>query len=207
MNNQLNLEAEDRTVIGKQLGQLRRDGFVPANVYGGSVDSKALQVDGALLEKLLSKGGNNVIQLNVGGQPAAQVLIKQVQRHSLSGKILHIDFYRVMAGEKLKASVHLHFINTADLANLGQATVARSLSEVMVECFPSDLPTNIPVDLSQLKNIGDVIRIGDLAVSPDVTILAGVNDPVAGLYQQAHLAEAEEVVAKEESSAPPQQPS
>jgi large subunit ribosomal protein L25 len=201
MNNKLSLGAEERVVIGKQVRQLRRDGFVPANIYGRNLASVALQVESTMLQKLLAKGGNNVIELRVGSQPAIQVLVKQVQRRYLSGEAIHVDFYRIAASEKFKAQVHLQFVHIPELASSGQATVARSLNEVMVECIPADLPTSIPVDLSLLKEIGDIIRVGDLVVGPGVTILNGQSDIVAGLYQQAHVAEAEEVAEKVESSA------
>ena len=140
MSKQLELAAEERVVLGKHLGRLRRQGMVPANMYGHNLPSVALQVSATSLRKLLARGGNNVISLKVGSQPAVQALIKQVQRNPISDKTLHVDFYRVAATEKLKTHVQLHFVNEAGAASMGDVTVLRSMSEVMVECLPAGRP-------------------------------------------------------------------
>ncbi len=201
MNEQMQLNVEEREVPTPHLKQLRRDGFIPANMYGRNQKSLPLQVDGVQLQKLLARGGSNVILLKVGSQPAVQVLIKDVQRHPVSGKTIHVDFYRAAASEKLRARVQLHFVNEAKAASLGRVTVSRPLNEVMVESLPADLPGTIQVDLSGLSEVGAVIRVGDLAVGPGVTILTDHNEMVASVYQQSHGDVAEAVEAKTEADA------
>ena len=197
MSKQLELAAEERVVLGKHLGRLRRQGMVPANMYGHNVPSVALQVSATSLRKLLARGGNNVISLKVGSQPAVQALIKQVQSNFITDETIHVDFYQVAAVEKLKTHVRLRYVNEARTASLANVTVLRSLSEVMVECLPADLPDNIEVDLSSLSEVGAVIRVGDLTVGPAVTIVTGHNDMVAGVHQKAR---AEKVEGVEETA-------
>lgn len=201
MSKQMELAVEERDVSARHPNQLRQDGIVPANMYGRNQTSVALQVDGVTLQKLLARGGNNVVLLKVGNQPAVQALIKQVQRHPVSGKTIHVDFYRVAASEKLRAPVQLHFVNEAMATSLRHVKVSRPLNEVMVECLPADLPATIQVDLSELSEVGATIRVGNLRVDPGVTILTDHNELVAGLYQQAHVGEAEEVAGKAEAGA------
>ncbi|MCL4371638.1 MAG: 50S ribosomal protein L25 [Chloroflexi bacterium] len=202
MSSQLELAAEERAVSGKgQLRQLRHQGMVPANVYGGHQPSVSLQVNGVAFQKLLGHGGNTVIlSLKVGTQPAVQALIKQVQHDPRGGGITHVDFYRVAATEKLKTSVQLQFINEAGAASLSDITVLRPLNEVMVECLPGDLPAAIQVDLSELKEVGAVIRVGNLVVGPGVTILTDHGEMVAGLHQRTPTEKAEGVEAKAETA-------
>lgn len=198
MSNQLELAVEERAVSEKNLKRLRRQGIVPANMYGHNLRSVSLQVNSTVLQKLLARGGKNVIlSLKVGDKPAVQALIKQVQRNPVSGETVHVDFYQVAATETLKTHVRLHFVNEA-AANLDGGNLLRSLSEVMVECLPGDLPSSIQVDLSDLREAGDVIRVGNLTVDPAVTILTDHNDMVAGVQQQARTGKTEEAEAKAE---------
>lgn len=199
MSKQLELAVEERAVSAKQVRRLRQQGIVPANMYGHNQPSVALQVNGIALQRLLARGGNNVILLKVGNQPAVQALIKQVQRNPITDKTLHVEFHRVAVSEKLKTHVQLHFVNEPGAASLANGTVLRSLNEVMVECLPADLPDNIEVDLSSLNEVGAVIRVGNLTVGPGVAILTDHNDMVAGVREQAHIAKAEGLEGKAET--------
>lgn len=201
MSNQLELAVEERAVSGKKVKRLRWQGIVPANMYGHNLRSVSLQVNNTVLQKLLARGGKNVIlSLKVGDKPAVQALIKQVQRNPLSGETVHVDFYQVAATETLKTNVRLHFVNELS-ANLDGGNLLRSLSEVMVECLPGDLPSSIQVDLSELREVGAVMRVGNLKVDPAVTILTDPNDIVAGIQQQARIVKTEEAEGKVEGAA------
>ncbi|MCL5959801.1 MAG: 50S ribosomal protein L25 [Chloroflexi bacterium] len=202
MSNQLELVVEERVISGKQVRRLRQQGIVPANMYGHNQSSVPLQVNNKALQGVLARGGNNVIlSLKVGNQPTVQALIKKVQHNPVSGETTHVDFYRVAATETLKTHVQLHFVNEAIAANLGGVTVLRSLNEVMVECLPGDLPSAIEVDLSPLREVGAVIRVGNLTVGPGVTILTDHSDMVAGMHRQAAAGKEEAVEGKTEAVA------
>ncbi len=203
MSNQLELAVEERVVSGKHVKRLRQQGIVPANMYGHNQSSVPLQVNSKELQGVLARGGNNVIlALKVENKPTVQALIKQIQRNAISREPTHVDFYRVAATETLKTHVHLHFVNEEAATSISGATLLRSLNEVMVECLPGDLPAAIEVDLSALKEVGSVIRVGDLKVGPGVNILTDHNDMVAGIQRQA-AAEKEEAVEAKPEAAPP----
>ncbi len=193
MSNLFELVAEERAVSGKQVKRLRQQGIVPANMYGPGQPSVALQVNGVALQKLLRSGSNSVFLLKVANKPAVQALIKKVQHGVVGDETIHVDFYQVTATEKLKTLVPLHFVNEAAPGSLGDMIVTRSLREVMVECLPGDLPANIQVDLSGLTEAEAIIRVGNLHVSPAITILTDPNDMVAGMHQQARPEKTEEV--------------
>ncbi len=197
MSNQIELVADERVVTGKKVRHLRRQGIVPANMYGHNLASVPLQVNAAVLARLLAHGGNNVIlALKVGNRPAVQAFIKKVQRNFVSGETLHVDFHRVAATETLRTHVPLHFVNEAAAASAAGASVLRLLNELMVECLPGDLPSSIEVDLSLLSEAGAVIRVANLTTGPNVTIITDQNEMVAAVHQQARAEKVEEAEAK-----------
>ena len=202
MSNQMELAVEERTVSGKQVKQLRKKGIVPANMFGHAQPSVSLQVDRQVLQRVLAHGGKNVILLlKVADRPGVPVLIKDVQRDVVSGAIDHVDFYMVNATEKLRTQIRLHFVNEATVASRADVLVQRPLNEVTVECLPADLPSAIQVDLSKLDEVDVVIRVGDLAVGPGVTILTDHNEIVAAVHLQAHLETPEEAGAESAAGA------
>ena len=172
---------------------------MPGNMFGHDQPSTSLQVDRLTLQKLLANGGKNVIlQLKVGDRPGVPALIKTVQHHVVSGAIDHVDFYLVNVAEKMRVPIQLQFINEAAESNQGDVLVQRPLNEVMVECLPSDLPASIQVDLSQLRELDAVIRVGDLIVGSGVTVLTDHNELVAAVHLQAHLEKDAEADTKDE---------
>jgi len=202
MNNQMELAVEKRAVLGKQVKLLRKKGIVPANMFGHDQPSVSLQVDRLTVQKLLARGGKNVILLlKFADRPAVPALIKNVQRGAVSGAIDHVDFYVVNATEKLRTQIRLQFVNESGASSQGEVLVQRPLNEVMIECLPADLPATIQVDLSKLSELDAVIRVRDLEVGPGVTILTDHNELVAAVHLQAHLEKDEAVDVKAESSA------
>ena len=211
MNEQKEVVAEERSVIGKQVRQLRRKGLVPAVLYGHGEASIPLQVERGMLQQLVREGGlHSLVRLRVGRREPIQVLTKQVQFHPTSGELLHVDFYRVAAREKLKAPVPLHFVGDAPVEETHDVAIVRAMDEVTVECYPSDLPSALEVDLSRLTEIGSTVKVADIVapngveiVTPRDAVVASVvatsREMVAELEEKAE--EAERVAAKEEESA------
>lgn len=211
MNEQKELVAEQRSVVGKQVRQLRRRGLVPAVLYGHGEASVPLQVERGMLQQLVREGGiHSLVRLRVGREQPIQALAKQVQFHPTSGELLHVDFYRVAAREKLRTPVPLHFVGEAPAAETHDVAIVRAMDEVVVECYPSDLPSALEVDLSRLTEIGSTLRVADLVapagvemVTPRDAVVASVvatsKEIVAELEEKAE--EAERVAAKEEESA------
>jgi len=202
MNNQMELAVEERTVTGKRVKQLRKNGVVPANMFGHGQPSVSLQVNRPVLQRVLAHGGKNVILLlKVGDRPGVPVLIKKVELDVVSGAIDHVDFYMVNATVKLRTQIRLHFFNESGASSQGDVLVQRLLNDVTVECLPADLPASVQVDLSMLSELDAVIRVGDLAVGSGVTILTDHNELVAAVHLQAHLEKDEEPDGKAEGVA------
>lgn len=197
-------KVERRTVLGKKVSTLRRAGVTPANVYGHGVDSIALQVDTAELEKLLSiAGGTRMITLkNPSFRRERRVLVKSVQRDAITRKLLHVDFYQVSMTDKIKVKLPLIFEGEAPALKRRELVVLETLSSIEVECLPGDIPENIIIDMTNLAEAGDHVLVSQLALSEKVTLLSSADDVVARVdhAKTAELEEAEEAKAGEEAA-------
>jgi large subunit ribosomal protein L25 len=173
------LAAENRTVIGKKVRFLRRQGITPANVFGHGLDSAAIQVNTREMVHVLTHvPRNSLLSLNIQGRDPATVLVKMVTRKPTTDEIYHVDFYHVSMTEKLRATVPLALTGTAPAVEAHDATILQAIDSLHVECLPGDLPTQILVDLSPLAAIDDSIFVRDLNLPPGVTALVSEDDLV-----------------------------
>ncbi|MDV3440904.1 50S ribosomal protein L25/general stress protein Ctc [Metapseudomonas otitidis] len=194
------LNASVRSDLGKGASRrLRRnEAQVPAVVYGGDKAPQSIGLLAKELAKLLENEAafSHVIALNVAGATET-VLIKALQRHPSKGFVVHADFQRVVAGQKLTAHVPLHFLNetTAVGVKTGGGEISHTISEVEVSCLPKDLPEFIEVDLAKVE-VGQTVHLSDLKLPKGVELvaLAHGNDLAVANIHAAR-------VAKEEGSA------
>lgn len=190
------LEAAARE--GGKPKHLRRQGRIPAVVYGHRRESQAISVDALGFNQVAEHGGNILINLVLpDGQDT--VMVKDIQRDPLRGRIVHVDFLAVSLDEVLTASVPLTIIGDDAVTEAG-GIVQHQMREVEVECLPTDVPSHITVDVSQLR-IGDHITAGDLAIPESVKLLTD-SDEIIITVIAPRVAEAEQ--AAEEESAEPQ---
>ncbi len=198
------LRSDSRTIIGKQVKKLRREGLVPAVVFGPDATPRTIQVAERALGKSLSQAGSALIDLYVDddAQPQA-VLVRDVQRNPLNGRLQHVDFYRVRMTETLRTTIPLVFTGISPLVEAEDALLNRRLEEVEVECLPADLPEHISVDITALNSIRAEIRVADLVLPPRVRILESPDEVVASLQSGRasmveELPEAEVAAVEEE---------
>ncbi len=155
--------------------RLRREMKIPAVIYGGHVEGEMLALDHQEVEtKLLDEGYySHVISINVEGEKPQQAIMKAMHRHPSKPRILHMDFLRVIAGEKLKVSVPFHFINESACVGVktGGGTILHTITELEVICIPSNIPEFIEVDVANL-NIGEAIHLTQLSMPENVEISA-----------------------------------
>ncbi|WP_044873504.1 50S ribosomal protein L25/general stress protein Ctc [Pseudomonas sp. LFM046] len=170
------LNASVRSDLGKGASRrLRRnEAQVPAVVYGGEKAPQSVSLLAKELAKLLENEAafSHVIALNVAGATET-VLIKALQRHPSKGFVVHADFQRVVAGQKLTAHVPLHFINEATSVGVkqGGGEVSHTIAEVEVSCLPKDLPEFIEVDLAKVE-VGQTLHLSDLKLPKGVELVA-----------------------------------
>jgi large subunit ribosomal protein L25 len=195
------LAARPRSLFGKKVRFLRRDGWTPANIFGHGVESVAIQVNTREAEHTFAHVPRNaLLSLVVDGAAAKTVLIRGVQRKPTTDLLYHIDFYQVSMTERLKADVPLRLVGESPAAKFNNATILHAMSTLAVECLPGDLPTQIEVDLERLVGIDDAMYVRDLQLPPGVTAAVEGDD----LIVKALAPRVEEVegVAPEEAEAP-----
>jgi large subunit ribosomal protein L25 len=211
MTEQITLSAATRSDTGKGAArQLRRDGWIPAVVYGHGDESAHVQLNADEVERLLARisAATTVIGLEVGKKKAQRVLIREVQRHPFKPTILHIDFFQIREDEKLRVAVPVHLDGRPEGVEAG-GILQQIRHELQVECLPGDIPEGFHVDVSALV-VGDSLHIGDLdsggvAVleDPDLTICTVVPPTVMKVEEEEVEEELEGVEAELEEGAEP----
>jgi large subunit ribosomal protein L25 len=202
MAEQYSLDAQPRTVIGKQVKALRRQNLIPAVIYGAGGEPIHISCPSRPLEIVLSKaGGTHLINVIVSGK-THNALVREVQRDKVKRTILHVDFMRVDLTKKLRADVQIQFIGTPKLASELQLT--HNITTVHVECLPTDIPDHIEVDVTGLTALGDQITVGDLKGYEGVTFLSDPHEVIARIDAMAAVAPEDEVVTETAAQAEPE---
>jgi len=193
------LRTRSRTVLGKQVRQMRAKEWVPAVIYGPDQAARSIEAQERALGQVLRHAGDtSLIDLFVDDEPAATpVLAREVQRNPLNGRLVHVDFYQVRLTEKVKTSPHLRFHGEPALVKAGQAVLLHNMTQVEVECLPTDLVHAIDVDMSSLVELGDSIAVRDLVVPAGITLLEDPDGVVCSLVQVRR----EEIKPEEEEAA------
>ncbi len=190
----ITLRAEPRNITGRKVKSLRREGFVPAVIYGHGFESLPVQVPLKDFEKVYAEAGeSSVVYLNLEDK-SYPTIIQDVARDPVSDKFLHADFYKVRLDEKIKAKIALNFVGESLAVKELAGILVKNVSEIEVEGFPQDLPHQIDVDISSLKEFKDHILIKDLSVSNKLevkadpeTIVVLVQEPISEEELKAQL--------------------
>ena len=168
---QINLTATARKVLGKNTNSLRKNGKLPAVLYGHKTETQNLELNEREFSKALKQAGENtIVSLNVDGK-VVPVLIHDVQNHYLKDHPIHVDFYAVNMTEKIKVNIPIHFVGESQAVKALGGTLVKNLNEIEVECLPADLPHAIEVDISTLNTFEDAIRVADLKISDKVLVV------------------------------------
>jgi large subunit ribosomal protein L25 len=197
------LTAERRTVLGKQVKQLREQGWTPGVMYGRGFDPVPLQFEARSLQHVLAQvGGSQLISIKVEGQEQPEVaLVREVQRDPIRRTPLHVDFYRVMMTERLTAEIPLEIIGKSPVVEAREGILLQGLSAIEVECLPGDLVDAIEVDLSDLTEVDQALHVRDLAVPAGIDILTDPDEMivhVVPLEEEEVLEELEVIVPEAE---------
>lgn len=196
---EIELKAQKREVIGKQVKQLRRQGLVPAILYGHKTEPLPLQIEERSLRQVLERAGSHhLITLQVGDESKSRItLAREVQLDPITHALLHVDFYKVVMTEKITTEVPLVFIGQSPVMEKREGVLVRGLDSVEVECLPSNLIESIEVNLEDLVEIDQAILVGDLEVDADLEILTDKEEMVAQILPLRLEEVVEEVVPGE----------
>ena len=198
----LNVEVRDRTGTGGAR-EARRQGQVPGILYGGAKDPVSIAVRGNEFRKALYTGKllGHLVTLQHGGEKQ-QVIAKDVQFHPVTDEPLHFDLYRVEAGQTIHINVPVHFRNEDDCPALRQGGALEIVShDLELVCRADNIPEELIVDLTG-RELGDTIRISDIAIPKGVEAAAAPETVVATLkISSAALAEDADAAADEAATA------
>lgn len=160
------LNARVREQGGKGVARkLRQSGTIPAVAYGRGEETKSLTVDAHELELLLAhiNPENTIIDLKIEGGKTSKALIREIQQHPSRGRILHVDFFQVHAGEKLHVEIPIILNGTPIGVREEGGILQEVFRELTVECLPSNIPASIEISVDHL-HLGDTIHVSDIPV-------------------------------------------
>jgi large subunit ribosomal protein L25 len=174
------LEISPREVTGKATKRLRSAGIIPANIFGHGEASQAVQLEIHAFEALRrDHHATGVVSLRfAGAKDAETALIRHVQRNPVSGKIIHIDFFRVSMRERINAKVALHFEGTSPGVKVEDGVLLHLMEALDVECEAGDIVESIEVDISSLEHIDDTIHAKDIKLPANFTLVTDPEEPV-----------------------------
>jgi large subunit ribosomal protein L25 len=203
----LELSASRRTVTGKHVHALRREGLIPAVLYGHNVEPVALSIDGRRLQKVWHRAGrSHLVDLLLDGGRPRKVLIRELQVNPRTAKFQHVDLFAVNLREKLTVDVPVIAVGEAPAVSEQKIGVLQQImATVKVECLPGDIPAQLTVDISGLNNIDDGIHLRELPLPEGVTLAHGL-DPDELVIKVAPIRVAE-VEEEEEAAEAAEEPS
>jgi large subunit ribosomal protein L25 len=211
MKEEFDLIADFREGQGKGASRrLRREGRVPAIIYGGGRPPRALSFDhNRVLRQLENESFySSILNIKVGenNQPA---IVKDIQRHPAKRQVLHMDFQRILADQKIRMHIPIHFVGgeMAPGVKTEGGSVSQLMSDVEISCLPKDLPEYFEVDISGL-HLNDMLHLSDIKVGEGVEIVElshgeGHDQPIVNVHviKAAPLEDEEEAVAEGDEEA------
>lgn len=202
MASSLALPAAPRTEHGRHARLLRRQGRVPAVLYGHNVQPQALSVDARTLRRVWrSAGHSHLVDLTLDGGRPRKVLIRELQINPRTADLVHVDLFAVNLLEKLSVDVPLVPIGESPAVTVDKAGVLQQiLTTLKVECLPGDIPAQLSVDISGLLAVDDGVHVSEVPLPQGVTLASGVSPDELVLKVAPVRVAAEEPEAAEEGA-------
>jgi len=194
----LELTAKIRSQKGRGLNQLRKQGLIPAVLYGQKTKNLSLMVDAQDFEKIYQQAGQSTLinlKLKTKNEKDKEkvVLIHDLAKDPVTDKVIHIDFYQVRMDRLLKTEVPLVFVGESPAVQAEGGVLIKNIQKVEIEALPKDLPREIEVDISSLKTFDDNIYIKNLSLPEGVKIITEAEEVVASVIPPRAEAELEEL--------------
>lgn len=190
MSDRVTIVAEPRTVTGKKVKRLRREGFIPGVIYGQSEPVK-IQMDVKPLRRALRIAGTGqLVEIEVDGKEYT-VLAREIQQHVTRRDIIHVDFLEVSMTSTIRSEADLVAVGESAIAATGEGTIITALYSVEIECLPDALVSQFEFDLSVIETAEDSITVADLDIPEGVTILTD-SETVIARFEYLRVEEEEE---------------
>jgi large subunit ribosomal protein L25 len=212
----IELKVANREILGKKVKHLRHQGITPVHVFGHGIESLALQCDTRELELVLSQAGQTrLINLKLAKEKKPRtVVVREFDRDWRRGELVHVDFYQVKMEEKIRLEIPVVLLGEAPALKAKTNMLDHELGTFTVECLPAKIPDSIEVDISSLTELDQAIRVKDITLDKDITVLNNPDLVVAKIslrpvekveekvVEEVVEAEAKAEVAEEAAEAP-----
>lgn len=188
------IEVQPREVTGKRVSRLRRQGVLPANVYGRHLQSVAVQLPTTQAADVLKVHGlNNLLSLRVAGEAESRpVVVRRVQRHPASRELQHVDFYQVDLTRTIQAAVPVHIVGEAPAVQLHGGVLLQGADSVMIEALPAAVPGHLEVSVDGLDELDATVTLADIELPEGVRLLSAGDTMLARIARPRLVAEEEE---------------
>lgn len=184
----------------KKAKHCRRSGLVPGVVYGHNIKNLLVEVPLKDLQRVYKQfGESTLLNLKIDNELPRRVLIHSLQLHPLTNEIEHVDFYQVKSDEKISLDIGLRFCGVCPAVHEKGAVLVTPLNKLKIECLPADLVHQIDVDVSQLKDAHQMIRVKDLKIPSKIRVLDNPDEVVAVVEMpkvEEEIKRSEEVLAE-----------
>lgn len=182
--NEAVLTVQPRTIFGKRLKSLREQGLIPAVLYGPGIKEKPLVVkEKDFLELLKSMHENDLITLELSDgvkKERHRVLVQAIERHFLTQKVFHIDFYKFSAKKKVRVYLPIELVGKSPAEEQG-GVVIQIMEKLEVECLPDAIPEKLEVDITKLRSLSDTLYVKDLVIPIGVEPQVDLETPVVSV--------------------------
>jgi large subunit ribosomal protein L25 len=196
----LSVNLEPRTVTGKKVKQLRKQGIVPASICGKGVENQNVQINEREFTPIYRQVGRTaLVDLHMPQGPTQSAFVRQVQRNPITGQFVHIDFRVVDLRVEITADVPVVAVGENTLVERGQGVVVLPHTTLSVKGLPADLPQVIEIDISGLEDFTSVVHVRDLNLGSNLEFQTPEDEVVATLTASTMEAEEEEIKIEEET--------
>ena len=178
--NAVEIELNPRELMGKKVGRLRRAGIVPVHLYGPGMESRALQCNASqLIRVLATAGGATPIHITIQGEPGNHLAFaREIQWDPKRDDLLHVDLLAADVSRPVTAQVPIVLIGESAGARTVSGTVMHQLRTVDIQALPLEMPSEIELDISVMEEPDSVIRVSDLLIPENATLLSDVEELV-----------------------------
>jgi len=205
---QIELKVTNRTILGKKVRFLRRQGITPVHLFGHGIESMALQCETVGLRQVLAEAGKTrLIDLKLDNEKRPKtVVVREAHIEPRTGELLHVDFYQVKMAEQVKVDVPVILVGEAPALKLKENMLVQELNILTVECLPAKIPDRVEIDLTSLTESEQVIRVKDIVLDKEVTVLNDLGLVVVRISSRPVEEVEEPVVAEAAVEAPEEAP-
>jgi len=200
-------DVQTRSVTGKAVKRLRREGTIPANIYGRGLESVAVQLPWTRARTMLNAHGRNtLIEVKVDADSKGRpVVVRDIKRDPVTGSVLHIDFFQVDLSRPIQAAVPIHFVGEPPAVHTFGGIFVQALDVVNVEALPNEMPEAIEVSVESLTELDQSLTVADLVLPDGVTMLTAEDQPIAQIARPRLEVEEEETVPEGEEGVVPEE--